>query len=373
MNDTAPEKTAALFRTSLSGFNKEDVNNYILRMNRDFRERETELREELEQTRTQLDAKNRDLDATIEKQTLQLAELRLLSEKKETERAQLEQRLREAEEAAQLLEQEKTAQTEKNASVQEAVLEKNLRIAELERAVKSLETDHAVQDAHSDSEMKELRRSYEAKLEILQSRLDNEMEKTVSCERILTQQRDVIDAMKEERDALATAKTSAEETCRILSEQMKSSGTDTDSGETNELLEKSQMYDQISRQIGEIVINANKTADEIVERANAKSARILETADLEAKAKKQYIADTAEEILRKFSCDMHVTADQCIAEISETLNSLQYGASALIAEMEKKKMDISDKVSYYRGSITELMKQNLALLDSRTPSNTEKK
>jgi len=294
MNNAASGKNVMVFRNSISGFNKDDVNSYILRMNRDFKEKELDFKDELENLQRQLNIN-------------------------ETESEQ-------------------------------QLAEKSAKIAELEAQIKVLESAHT-----EDSEIA---------IETLKSDLAQSAKKASGSEKIIVEQRDLIEKMQHDYDNLASAKSAVDETAKILSKQLKEA-MDANESESGEVAEKSRRYDQISRQIGDIVINANKTSDEIIERANDRADRIVNAAEEEADTRKKYISDTSEQILTKFSFDLHTVSDQCVSELSTTLNELQYDSAALAAEFDKRNRLMAEKIAAYKNSLADALKAELVLLDGK--------
>jgi hypothetical protein len=296
MNNAASGKNSMAFRNSIGGFNKDDVNNYILRMNRDFKEKELDYKDELDNLREQLNINDKDTKKQLDEKNEQIA----------------------------VLESHNTYLESANIALGDAKKEN----ADLSDALSALE------------------------------------EKLAAADKIIVEQRGLIEKQALDLDTLTAAKTSAEKTAEALSEEL---GQLTDSNESasDEVIEKAHRYDQISRQIGDIVINANKTADEIIERANDRADRVVKSAEDEADSRRKYIADMSEQILAKFSADLRTVSDQCVSELSTTLNDLQYDSAALAADFDKKNRLIAEKIAAYKNSLSDALKAELVSLDSK--------
>lgn len=342
MNNTTSEKNTAVFRTSLSGFNKEDVNNYIIRMNREFREKEADYRDEIEQI-------NADALGQSEKLKTEISDLKAVIVSVENNKVVLESKAKAADESAKKLEIENTLLKAKCESLERSLAE----------AVRNQPDDTMV----SSIEIENITTRYEQEVETLRYALASETEKISACEKIISEQRELIDSMKEERDSLIMAKAGAEETSKLLSEQIQAMTTG--NNEKDEVVEKSQLYDQISRQVGDILINASKTSDEIIDRANVRAHEIIEEAENTADERKEFIEDTADEILRKFRKEMNFAAEQCFAEISTSLTEIQYDTSALLAEIEKRNRELAEKILHHKSNLADSLKENIHILDKK--------
>jgi len=254
----ANEKNIA-FRSALSGYNREDVNRYILEMNRNFEEQELALRRAAEEAAAHLDT------LTAEKEELTRA-------KEEAERVIAAHR-----ENADRLKEENTLLREK--------------------------ADSAA------------------------ARLEDAMKKISALEAELT----------ECRNTPASAEAS----------------------------EKSQKYDQISAQIGDIMIGASSSADKIIAAANAEAGRIMAETEEEAIYIRSRLSDTADEMLTSISGRLHVSTDHCVTELMTALREMRDSASALIRDFEKRSSDLSDKIDYYQSNVSETIAASLAEMDEK--------
>ena len=176
------------FRTALGGFNRDDVNAYIEKLNAEFSERERIARKKLENA----DAKCADLEATV---SAKIAE-----------------------------------NNEINAKLQEALD----RVAAME-------------------------------------------EEAAQREALIGEYREVIDSQKEEIAALEASRIASESEISELSARIES---------LSEAICKSEKYDDISGQIGEIILSAKSTAEDIIAKAE-KDADAKRAKEIESKSKKK--------------------------------------------------------------------------------------
>lgn len=292
MANTSTDKSISAFRTSMSGFKKEDVNNYILKMNKDFREKEAEYKNEIEQLT--LDAeKTADILIQSERLNAEINELQSVIRKISAEKISLELKLSESDNSGEIIER-------------------------------------------------------------LNQTISDEIEKSSACEKIIAEQRDIIDLLKDEIEALKREKNNAP------------------AKEDDEIVEKSQRYDEVRKQIGDILITANKTSDEIIEKASLKADDIIDLAKADAGQKRKYISDTTYEILKNFKNDFNYTSQQCLNDITFSLNEVRNETAALLSEMEKRNKDLSDKIAYYGSLLNDSIKENLDYLDKKISSGNTK-
>ena len=254
------EKNVA-FRSALSGYNREDVNKYILEMNREFEEREHTLKEEAECV------------------SAQLAEISAQSQ-------QLKKQLLEAEAVIAALRESSDLLKEKNAALTEQL--------------------HAA-SAQADT------------------------------------------------SALCQQKAEAE-IIRLQAELQKQT-------ELSQASEKSLKYDQISAQIGDIMINANTSADQIVASANTEAARIMAETEEEAMYIRTRLSDTADEMLSAISERLHISTDHCLTEILSTLRDMRDASDALVRDFGKKAGDLSEKIEEYHTSVSDTVSRSLSDMD----------
>lgn len=250
------------FRSALSGYKREDVNAYIIDLNRDFEAREADLRAQI----AAADARLADADTAA------------AAAKEETAAAQ-----RAKEEAEAVL----TALRESNDNLKE----ENARLAEQIASLQSQLDAHAAQ----------------------------------------------------------------------LAEAKKAPSQDPESDE----IKKSMKYDQISAQIGDILINANSSADRIIASANAEAARIMTETENEATYIHSRLSDAADSMLSQISTELHTSTDHCVSELLTVLREMRDSTSSLLADFENRNRDLKEKVAYYQTSVTETIHRALTEMDQK--------
>lgn len=229
------------FRTSMGGFNKDDVNMYILRQSREFKEKEENYKKEIEKLSCQIEVMNKDSD---EIETLREKLSKITSDTDEYEKK---------------------------------ISEYKFRIEELEKALAEKSAEASKVDKAPD-------------------------------------------------------------------------------------FNKIRMYDQLSSQIGEIIIGANKNADDVIKKAETAAKKLLEESEknaIEAKARLQVAFDSIISGLRK---DIEAETDSCIKEFRSYTQSINSGSQNMIAEIEKRYSEMSDKITSYSDALEDSVKSRVSTL-----------
>lgn len=229
------------FRTSMGGFNKDDVNMYILRQSREFKEKEENYKKEIEKLSCQIEVMNKDSDE-IETLREKLSEI-----------------------------------TSDTVEYEKKISEYKFRIEELEKALAEKSAEASKVDKAPD-------------------------------------------------------------------------------------FNKIRMYDQLSSQIGEIIIGANKNADDVIKKAETAAKKLLEESEknaIEAKARLQVAFDSIISGLRK---DIEAETDSCIKEFRSYTQSINSGSQNMIAEIEKRYSEMSDKITSYSDALEDSVKSRVSTL-----------
>lgn len=234
------------FRSAIGGYNREDVNRYILDLNREFADREKQASDEL---------------------------------------AAAEARLAAAEQSAESLQKEKNEACTKNAALSD----------ELEAT--------------------------KAELASLKEQLAAAEESAVSLRHELN-----------ERPAVDAA-------------------------------DKSEKYDQISAQIGDIMISASTSADAIVAAANEQAAKIMSDTEDEANYIRARLSDAADGMLSRISGELHVSTESCFSELMTALREMRDSTEHMIRDFEKRSHDLGVKVEYYQSTVSDTIEAVLKEMD----------
>lgn len=203
-------------------------------------------------------------------------------------------------------------------------------------------------------EGEELRQSaaaLEAERAELLARAEHAEAERAAAESILASLRETADRLREENDSLreeaAALRRNSEESAACAA------------------AEKTQKYDQISAQIGDIMIHASSSADRIVAQANEQAARILAQTEEEAQYVHTRISQAADETLAQISASLHEATESCLGDLTLTLRELRDHAAALLSECEAKEREMGDRIAYYRSGAADSVSLRLAEMDEK--------
>ena len=300
------KKNGVLFRNSLSGFNKEDVNKYI---------KETDMKhsaeiEELGGKLSRIEAEYYELKARYD------AEKRSF---------------------------------DTSASVVEELRKKN---QELENQIKEnaiVASARSLDLSNAENRINE----YKAEIENLNSMLgmysNNVAEENTdeqSSGNALEEKFQYLISQNEEKDIIISNLNAEIERLNSRSddvENVSESETESDSVKDNDsnVSYKLEMYDRISSQVGDILINANRSADDIITAAKARAEKIAEEAEKEKNKLKEAINSEAESLSQKM-----------IRSASETVESI----SGLINDDASKYLNgINEKIDFLQRELNSLI------------------
>lgn len=258
------------FRTSVSGFNKADVLEYLDKLNADFREESVRTAAALEEKNKRIEA----LTAEAEQLRAELEEQKAMYEGAVEIAAGIKQELVDAQEE---LEKTKT---------------------ELEKAGQALAESEAV----------------------------------------IASQTELIDGLG------------------------KQDKTEDEAGETEE---KADPYDGMSSQIGDILIAANKSAEEIIAGANERARRIDEETAAAAQSSRNAFAAAMEECTRTFAEKAGAVSGTCCEDINAELQRTREAVDRVLLQMQKSALCIAEKTQQAKESLDTELRSSLDTLDSK--------
>ncbi len=302
-----------MFRSALSGYNKDDVNRYILETDRRYKEEKDKLAKDIEDMgrfNVELASKNEALTEQTAAGTARIAELeaevaRLTEEAKATEET-----LRDITKRHDFYKAQTDAQNDALAKAKDEKTSLNDKIAALTE-----------EGRKKDEQLKANAEKYAADLATLRQAYEDEIK---------------------------TAKDSAKV--------------------GDDVSYKLDMYDKISSQIGDILINANRNADEILTTAKREAEKLLRDANTEATENatrmKTDISASADRTMREIREEFAGSMAGCASEIQTCITELQYEANALLALLQKKQAEVGERLEFYNTGVAEMIKERLGELDS---------
>lgn len=316
MNSQNQDANAVVFKSALNGYKRDDVNEYILAMNRRFKEAEDNYRETIESLRKRLEeeAANHRTEAAAHAEAMNNA-TDAMNRAVAEERAKiktLQDRLDETEEKLKA-----STASEAEARSLLGVLENRIE-----------ETDAKLEEYQDEIEkLKQLIASYEEKLLNAaaapvppttaedDSGADEYEKKIEELKAELSQKDAEIAALRKEADD-ARAAASAD-------------------------------YTRLSARVGDIIINANNAAEELIKRAKAEAAAIKAKSEANAAYMRESFGECADTVIRSVTADIGITADGIMSEAASSIAQLLDQATHLIDALEAKKKECSERTCIF--------------------------
>ena len=167
-----------------------------------------------------------------------------------------------------------------------------------------------------------------------------------------------LDAARAELSSLQAKLAGAEETLSSLRREL-------DERPVLSAADKSEKYDQISAQIGDIMISASTSADAIVAAANEQAAKIISETEDEANYIRARLSDAADGMLSRISGELHVSTESCFTELMTALKEMRDSTEHLIRDFEMRSRDLDVKVEYYQSTVSDTIEAVLKEMDDK--------
>lgn len=255
-------------------------------------------------------------------------------------------------------------------------------------------------------ELEELDKQRQSELDTQKTAMQTLEEKQVESEKIIAGLHESIDQINEEKEQLSLRAVQAEsrlaeaekniyglnqamakdcETIRCLREELTASKEALEKAE-NTLVqmkqeasvaenaiadapspdsEKSKKYDEISAQIGDILINANTSAEQILSAAAAKASQIVADTEQEETYIRTRLSDAADEMLSHISESLHTSTENCLSELLTALCEMRDRTDSLIRDFEARNAELSERVTYYQTNVTESIQKSIQDMDQK--------
>ncbi len=167
-----------------------------------------------------------------------------------------------------------------------------------------------------------------------------------------------LNAARAEVEKLKAQLSAAEETAASLRREL-------DARPAASVSDKSEKYDQISAQIGDIMISASTSADAIVAAANEQAAKIMSETEDEANYIRARLSDAADGMLSRISGELHVSTESCFSELMTALREMRDNTDHMIRDFEKRSHDLGVKVEYYQSTVSDTIEAVLKEMDEK--------
>ena len=216
-----------------------------------------------------------------------------------------------------------------------ALEEKSKKIEELSAAADKLTAE--LSDAKSQAE------EAKAKAEELAAALEDAKRALSESEAVIASQTELIDSLKKEAEA------------------HEADGT----GKDAETERKAELYDGMSSQLGDILITANKSADEIIDAANKKAEAINAEAVRSAEESRNAFAVAMDEFSRMFRERADAVSNGCCDDINEEFGRIREAVDRALLQLQKSSLCIAEKTEQSKASLDAELKASLGVLDAK--------
>lgn len=147
------------------------------------------------------------------------------------------------------------------------------------------------------------------------------------------------------------------------------------------------MYDKISSGLGDLMINANRTADSILQKAQEEAERLRSQTDDECEQKvrecdaavakvkseteeeaayiRERLSEAAKELLCSVSAGLHTNIENCVREMENGAADIQYEIKAMLKKIDSRSKEMSDKIDYYHSCISDGIREKLSNMDDK--------
>lgn len=161
----------------------------------------------------------------------------------------------------------------------------------------------------------------------IKAELEDALAKLCSANKELEEQNSVISAQYEEIDA--------------LKDQLASVPAKIENTEDDSLSEKAELYVKMSAEIGDVLIDAKKNANEYLSRAKAS------------------ISGRSEEALGAITVDMREGVDGCFREATAYMNSIQIEINRMLADFSGKNKAMNERIKTLHSSLSKNIKDEI--------------
>ena len=133
---------------------------------------------------------------------------------------------------------------------------------------------------------------------------------------------------------------------------------------------------QISGQIGDILLGANRNADEILEKAQAEAEKLRSETAVEITQLKEAtrqetdllrnrFSETAQTMLADISGELHSNMENCIKELSTCMAEVEYDTDTILQTLQKRCVEMNDRIQYFQSCVQESISAKLTALDQK--------
>ena len=118
-----------------------------------------------------------------------------------------------------------------------------------------------------------------------------------------------------------------------------------------ELRKKAQLYEETTAKIGEAIVSAKKTAEEIIAKANADADSIREKAEQDADERRREVEANADKAFATVFAKLKETADKSCAELEENSTSVEEKLRRAMMDIRMESASVSEKIAWNESSL----------------------
>ena len=122
-------------------------------------------------------------------------------------------------------------------------------------------------------------------------------------------------------------------------------------------------FDNLSQQIGSILVSANTTASTILTNASSDAEKLRADAENEVTLVKAKLESQSEIVLSKFTAELKSVLDRCLADLNGAVNEIQSNTATIAADIQRKNRDMNEKVEQYKKMMSDSLSEKLTELE----------
>lgn len=311
LKDAMPKK----FRTAVGGYNKNDVNEYIMYMNSNFKSIEETLKNTINLQKQEIDAK-------------------------EAERIAAVSRAEDAASCRASLAEMEAALAERDAELMAVNSAKSALAAENERLQQKLVTE------------KENYLKLEA--ENRQKTAELEQNGRESAERISTLEKKLAAAEAEKAILEAVPSPAVKEILPSDYEELKEKAA-----QYAQVQEKAELYDRMSAKLGEMLIAANNSAEAVIKEAQRRADEIISSAEADACLAKQEKQTHANAMIEDLQERLKQLSGDCCEDIALEMDEMRNILNRTLYDIKEKYSGICHKIDYAKVEMEQMVEKEL--------------
>ena len=111
--------------------------------------------------------------------------------------------------------------------------------------------------------------------------------------------------------------------------------------------------EQLNLQVGGIIVNASRAADDMIKKAEETSRKLVSDSERMASDARVRVQGTLDQIINELKEDIQSGTDSCIREFRNYAENITYSSKTLVNEIERKYDEMAGKINYYKDSLEE--------------------